>query len=42
MIHGGDIYTAAELIGKNSEDIIDMSSSVNPLPLPFKIKKKLY
>jgi len=41
MIHGGDIYTAAELIGKNSEDIIDMSSSVNPLPLPFKIKKKL-
>ncbi len=41
MIHGGDIYTVAELTGKDLSEIIDLSSSVTPLPLPAKIKDKL-
>lgn len=40
MRHGGDIYTASEITGKSPDEIIDMSSSVNPLPLPEKIKRK--
>ncbi|MCX7723898.1 MAG: threonine-phosphate decarboxylase CobD [Thermodesulfovibrio sp.] len=40
MRHGGDIYTASEIINKSPYEIIDMSSSVNPLPLPEKIKRK--
>jgi threonine-phosphate decarboxylase len=39
MIHGGDIYTASEVTGKAPYEIIDMSSSVNPLPLPERIKR---
>ncbi len=42
MKHGGDIYTASEFIKKSLYEIIDMSSSVNPLPLPEKNKKKDY
>lgn len=41
MTHGGDVYTASELTGKSPHEIIDMSSSVNPLPLPEKIKRKI-
>ncbi|WP_353684577.1 threonine-phosphate decarboxylase CobD [Thermodesulfovibrio sp. 3907-1M] len=41
MRHGGDIYTVSELTGKSPYEILDMSSSVNPLPLPEKIKKKV-
>ncbi|GAQ95414.1 threonine-phosphate decarboxylase [Thermodesulfovibrio aggregans] len=41
MKHGGDIYTASEFIKKSLYEIIDMSSSVNPLPLPEKIKRKI-
>lgn len=40
MRHGGDIYTASEITGKAICEIIDMSSSVNPLHLPEKIKRK--
>lgn len=40
-MHGGDIYSAGEVIGKNPYEIIDMSVSVNPLPIPEKIKKKV-
>ncbi|MEN2994742.1 MAG: threonine-phosphate decarboxylase CobD [Thermodesulfovibrio sp.] len=40
MRHGGDIYTVSEIINKSPYEIIDMSSSVNPLPLPEKIKRK--
>lgn len=41
MRHGGEIYTVSEIIGKSPYEIIDMSSSVNPLPLPEKIKRKV-
>ncbi len=41
MIHGGDIYTASEVTGKALPEIIDMSSSVNPLPLPERIQRKI-
>lgn len=40
-MHGGDIYSAAEISKKNPDNIIDMSSSVNPLPLPEKIRNKV-
>lgn len=41
MIHGGDIYRAAKLLRKNPSEIIDLSSSVNPLSLPAEIRKKI-
>lgn len=41
MIHGGDIYTVAKLLNKKPSEIIDLSSSVNPLPLPTEIKEKI-
>ncbi len=41
MSHGGDIYSASGIIGKNPYEIIDMSSSVNPMPLPEEIKRKI-
>lgn len=41
MIHGGDIYTVAEITRKKPDEIIDMSSSVNPLPLPKRIFHKI-
>jgi len=41
MTHGGDIYTASEITGKSPYHIIDLSSSVNPIPLPNKIKRKV-
>jgi len=41
MIHGGDIYTIAKILSKKPSEIIDLSSSVNPLPLPTEIKEKI-
>ncbi|GAB5046594.1 threonine-phosphate decarboxylase CobD [Thermodesulfovibrio sp. TK110] len=41
MTHGGDIYTVSELTGKSPYEIVDMSSSVNPLALPERIKEKI-
>jgi len=41
MTHGGDVYTVSKLLGKNFKHIVDLSSSVNPLPLPAEIKEKL-
>ena len=40
-MHGGDIYTVSEFTGKAPYEIKDMSSSVNPLPLPERIKIKI-
>ncbi len=39
--HGGDIYTMAEILGSDTNSIIDLSTSVNPLPLPSKYKQAL-
>lgn len=41
-MHGGDIYSYAEILKKTPEHIIDMSASINPLPLPEKISQKVY
>jgi threonine-phosphate decarboxylase len=32
--HGGDIYAAARRLGCRPEDIVDMSSNINPLGMP--------
>jgi threonine-phosphate decarboxylase len=39
--HGGDIYTMVEILGADVNSIIDLSTSVNPLPLPSKYKQAL-
>ncbi len=39
--HGGNIYKIAEITSKSLKEIIDLSSSVNPLPLPKEIIQKI-
>jgi threonine-phosphate decarboxylase len=39
--HGGDIYTMVKILGTDVNSIIDLSTSVNPLPLPSKYKEAL-
>jgi len=39
--HGGDIYTMAKILGIKTNSIIDLSTSINPLPLPSKYKQAL-
>ncbi|HTP05778.1 MAG TPA: threonine-phosphate decarboxylase CobD [Nitrospirota bacterium] len=38
-IHGGNIYEAARRFGIDAEDIVDFSSSVNPLGPPSSVKR---
>jgi len=37
-IHGADIYTAAEKTGIGKDDILDFSSNINPLGIPYSVK----
>lgn len=37
--HGADIYSAAEKLGTNSDNLIDFSSNINPLGIPESVKK---
>ena len=43
LIHGGDIYSARETLGKmeNPPELIDFSANINPLGLPEGVKKAL-
>lgn len=37
--HGGDIWTAAELFGRDKEDFLDFSSNMNPLGPPEAVER---
>lgn len=43
LIHGGDIYSARELLGKlaNPPAILDFSANINPLGLPEAVKQAI-
>lgn len=41
LIHGGDIFTLAEKLGKVDKEIIDFSVNINPLGLSPKVKEAL-
>ncbi len=43
LIHGGDIYTAKEVLGKlgNPPQILDFSANINPLGLPEGVKRAI-
>ena len=43
LIHGGDIYSAKELLGrlKNPPSILDFSANINPLGLPEGVKQAI-
>ncbi|MFA5354331.1 MAG: threonine-phosphate decarboxylase CobD [Thermodesulfovibrionales bacterium] len=38
MIHGGNIYKAAELLGVDEREILDFSASINPLGIPESVR----
>ena len=40
-IHGGNIYEIAQRLSLDPDEIIDFSSSVNPLGVSKKAEKKL-
>jgi len=39
--HGGDLYSLEKALGLSADAIIDLSTSVNPLPLPKNLKRVL-
>lgn len=41
LIHGGDIFTLAEKLRKNDEEILDFSVNINPLGLSPKVRAAL-
>jgi threonine-phosphate decarboxylase len=43
LIHGGDIYSARERLGKreNPPEILDFSANINPLGLPEGVKQAI-
>ena len=41
LIHGGDVFTLAEKLGKEDREIIDFSVNINPLGLSQKVKEAL-
>lgn len=38
-VHGADIYTAAEKLGTDKNNILDFSSNINPLGIPESVKQ---
>ncbi|NTU42220.1 MAG: threonine-phosphate decarboxylase [Nitrospirales bacterium] len=38
MIHGGNIYKAAAILGMDEREIIDFSASINPLGIPASVR----
>ncbi|SDF07542.1 threonine-phosphate decarboxylase CobD [Sporolituus thermophilus] len=39
--HGGNIYAAARLMGKNAEQFLDFSANINPFGLPVSVRRCL-